>query len=92
MTQVQFAEKLHMTQQMLSRYESGRAQIPNRLIENIANQFEMPVNYFLGISSEDSILGDERILVENYRRLDERLRERVLAFVRVLSDVQGENQ
>jgi transcriptional regulator with XRE-family HTH domain len=91
MTQVQFAEKMHLTQQMLSRYESGQTPIPNELIESIANQFGIPVSYFLGISS-DSIFGDERLLVEYYRKLDDRLKERLLELVRTMSDINGENQ
>jgi transcriptional regulator with XRE-family HTH domain len=87
MTQMQFAEKLHLTQQMLSRYESGQTSIPYELIESIANRFGIPVNYFLGISSDD-ITGDERLLVEYYRKLDERLKESLLELMRAMSDVK----
>jgi transcriptional regulator with XRE-family HTH domain len=88
LTQVKFAEKMHMTQQMLSRYESGQTPVPNELIESIAKTFGIPLSYFLGISDDD-ILGDERLLVEYYRKLDERLKERLLDLVRIMSDINS---
>ena len=85
MTQVKFSEKMHMTQQTLSRYESGKTPIPNEVIENIAKEFSVPLGYFFGISTDD-ITEDEWLLIEYYRKVDGRLKKSVFALVQTIAD------
>ncbi|MBO5483997.1 MAG: helix-turn-helix transcriptional regulator [Lachnospiraceae bacterium] len=85
MTQVKFSEKMHMTQQTLSRYESGKTSIPNDIIENIAQEFSVPLSYVFGISTDD-ITEDEWLLIEYYRKVDGRLKKRVFALVQAIAD------
>lgn len=92
MTQVKFSEKLHMTQQTLSRYETGRNPVPNDILENIAREFGIPISYFFGINTDD-YSEEEVCLVEYYRKVDERLKERILDLVRIMAeDFDGENK
>lgn len=85
MTQVKFSEKMHMTQQTLSRYESGKTPIPNEVIENIAQEFSVPLSYFFGISTDD-ITEDEWLLLEYYRKVDGRLKKSVFTLVQTIAD------
>ena len=85
MTQVKFSERIHMTQQTLSRYETGKNPVPNDVLQNIAREFGVPVSYFLGISTED-YTEDELCLLEYYRRVDNRLKERMLDLVRIMAE------
>ncbi|MDE6851270.1 MAG: helix-turn-helix domain-containing protein [Lachnospiraceae bacterium] len=84
MTQVKFSERMHMTQQTLSRYETGRNPVPTDVLENIAREFSIPFSFFLGINTED-FSEDELCLVEYYRNVDERLKERILDLVRIMA-------
>ncbi len=85
MTQVKFSEKMHMTQQTLSRYESGKTPIPNEVIENIAKEFSVPLSYFFGITTND-VTEDEWLLIEYYRKVDGRLKKNVFALVQTIAD------
>ena len=84
MTQVKFSERMHMTQQTLSRYETGRNPVPNDVVENIAREFSIPYSFFYGINTDD-FTEDEICLVEYYRKVDERLKEKILDLVRVMA-------
>ena len=85
MTQKKFAEKMHMTQQTLSRYENGTTPIPYTELANISVQFSVPVGYFFGLDTE-GVSGEELILVEYYRKIDERLKRRALELMKTLSE------
>ena len=85
MTQVKFSEKMHKTQQTLSRYESGKTPIPNEVIENIAKEFSVPLSYFFGITTND-VTEDEWLLIEYYRKVDGRLKKNVFALVQTIAD------
>ena len=78
MTQKKFAEKMHMTQQTLSRYENGTTPIPYTELANISG-------YFFGLDTE-GVSGEELILVEYYRKIDERLKRRALELMKTLSE------
>lgn len=85
MTQVKFSERMHMTQQTLSRYETGKNPVPNDVLENIAREFSIPFSYFFGISTDD-YTEDEVCLLQYYRKVDERLKERILDLVRIMAE------
>lgn len=84
LTQDRFAEKFHVTQQTLSRYESGKISVPNDTLEDIAKETGISVGYFLGVDSVD-FSDDELLLVEFYRRSDDRLRRKILEVVRIMT-------
>ena len=84
LTQDRFAEKFHVTQQPLSRYESGKIAVPNDTLEDIAKETGISVGYFLGVDSV-RFSDDELLLVEFYRRSDDRLRKKILDFVRIMT-------
>lgn len=89
LTQDRFAEKFHVTQQTLSRYESGKIAVPNDTLEDIAKETGISVGYFLGVDSVD-FSDDELLLVEFYRRSDDGLRRKILEVVRIMtSDISG---
>ncbi len=85
MTQSKFAERLHMTQQTLSRYENGKTTIPYEALANIAVEFKVPVNYFLGIDT-DNISSKELLLIEYYRKIDGNIQDRVFMLVKELCE------
>ncbi len=85
MTQIVFARKVHLTQQTLSRYENGKTPIPNEVIENIANEFNVPVNYFLGITI-DGMTEDENRLINYYREIHPRVRESVFKIIKLMAE------
>lgn len=85
MTQVKFCERMHMTRQTLSRYETGGNPVPNDVLDNIAREFNIPVSYFWGIST-DNYTEDEVCLLQYYRKVDDRLKERILDLVRIMAE------
>lgn len=85
MTQKRFAEKMHMTQQTLSRYENGTTQIPYTELANISIEFSIPVEYFFGLDI-DGVSGEELILVEYYRKINGRLRHKIFDLMKTLSE------
>jgi transcriptional regulator with XRE-family HTH domain len=50
MTQVQFAETLELTQQMVASYEVGRRRVPVSLLPSIAAALAVPVEKLIGQS------------------------------------------
>lgn len=85
MFQQEFSERTHITQSALSRYENGVTPIPYEVIENISKEFKLPVSYLLGIKQE-SMEEDELLLVAFYRKVDNRLKGKVLDFVKTISE------
>lgn len=85
MTQIGFSHRMHITQQMLSRYENGKSNIPNDIIETISKEFHVPLSYFFGIDTEN-ISEDEWILIEYYRRVNKRLKKKALELMQVMAD------
>lgn len=91
MTQVKFSEKLHITQQTLSRYENGSNPMPNELLENIAKEFSIPISYFLGINTDD-FAEDEICLIEYYRQVDARIKKKIFNLVKIMAEDYVEGQ
>ena len=89
MTQVKFSEKLHITQQTLSRYENGNNPMPNELLENISKEFSIPISYFLGINTED-FAEDEICLIEYYRQVDVRIKKKIFDLIKTMAESPAE--
>lgn len=73
MTQEQFAEVLGISQQILSRYETGQTVLPYEDLKKIVTEFEVSVEYILGMDSRD-FTDRERRLVDYYRKINDRLK------------------
>lgn len=54
MTQVQLAERLDITQQMVASYEVGRRRIPVSMLLPLATALSVPVEILLGVDSPKS--------------------------------------
>lgn len=54
MTQVQLAERLDITQQMVASYEVGRRRIPVSMLLPLAKALSVPVEIVLGVDSTKS--------------------------------------
>lgn len=90
-TQERFAREFHMTQQTLSRYETGRVSIPNDALQSIAEGMGVSMGYFLGIDSV-GLSEDEKGLLELYRGTDKRMRKYVYEIVKIMSvNFQGKD-
>lgn len=84
LTQTQFASRLHMAQQTLSRYENGKS-VPHEIIEDIAQEFDISLNYFFGIDIMD-FSEDELLLIELYRKTDQKIRKKMFDLIKVMTD------
>lgn len=91
LTQNKFSARLHMTQQTLSRYENGKNTVPYDILEQIAQEFNISLNYFLGVDSK-GFSDDELLLLEFYRQSNEKIRKRIFELVKALSDEFGEKE
>ncbi len=91
MTQKQFARKLNLTQQTLSRYESGTTHIPYSELISIVNYFKVPIEYFFGLEVQ-SVTSDELRLVAYYRSLSSVLQPRALELMKTLSECFSEDK
>ena len=91
MTQEKFSTRFHLTQQTLSRYESGKTPIPHELLENIAEEFSIPLSYFFGIKTED-FSEEEWLLIEYYRKVDSRIKKKVFNLVKAIADNYAEDE
>ncbi len=86
LTQMKFAARIHVAQQTLSRYENGITTIPNELLEHIAEELDISLTYFLGVSSAE-YTDEERLLIELYRKADERIKRYIFELVKLLMTV-----
>ena len=80
-TQKEVAEKLGVTSQCLGYYENGKSHPSPEMLMKIADYFLVSVDYLIGRSDdlgiisfraeEETLTGDERKILHNYRKLDE---------------------
>lgn len=83
LTQNQFAVKIHVAQQTLSRYENGINTVPNEILEHISKELDISLTYFLGVSSEE-FSDEERLLIEFYRKADKKIKKYIFELVKLL--------
>ncbi len=83
LTQNQFAAKIHVLQQTLSRYENGINAVPNNTLEHIAKELNISLTYFLGVSS-DEYSDEEILLIDLYRKADDRIKKYIFELVKLL--------
>lgn len=83
LTQNQFAAKIHVSQQTLSRYENGINAVPNNTLEHIAKVLDISLTYFLGVGSEE-YSDEERLLIELYRKANDKNKKYIFELVKLL--------
>ena len=78
-TQAEIAKMLRITPQAYSLYETNKNNINNETLCMLADIFDVSTDYLLGRQeSIPSFLNDdERNVVEQYRKLDDRSKERI---------------
>ncbi|MBQ6066899.1 MAG: helix-turn-helix transcriptional regulator [Clostridia bacterium] len=78
-TQAEVAEKLKITPQAYSLYETSKNNINNEMLCMLADIFEVSTDYLLGRQNErPSFLSEEeRSIINQYRALDERGKENI---------------
>lgn len=89
-TQAELAEYLETTAQYYGKYEKGEREIPFFRAIQLANYYNVSLDYIAGRSSCKTVaLGtlseDERILLEHYRALSERNKGKAELFMEQLS-------
>lgn len=96
LTQKQLAEKLYMHVTQYRRYESGERALSLDLAAQLARFYNVSLDYLAGLQSynaklrEDGLTVEEKHLLTNYRRLNEKNRERVDERLQTLLSLQNE--
>lgn len=83
LTQNQFAAKIHVSQQTLSRYENGINAVPNNTLEHIAKELDISLTYFMGVSSVE-FSDEEILLIELYRKANDKIKRYIVELVKLL--------
>lgn len=73
MTQKTFASVLNVSQQTLSRYESGKTIIPYEDLRKVVTVFGVSVEYILELENRE-MTSEEIRLVDYYRRIDDKMK------------------
>jgi len=90
LTQAEVANRLHISREAYSRYESGEREMTYDTLIYLAELFSVSVDYILGCGDHNSmVLNDGEIpMIYKYRELDERGKSTIqamMAFEHLLS-------
>ena len=85
LTQSKLASKLNISQQTLSRYESGVSQVSYEQLSRLVEYFKMPIGYFFGLELQE-YSEDEMRLIAYYRSLNSSMQCKALSIVKLLSE------
>lgn len=90
MTQAELALQIGISQQEVSRYESGEVRAPISYLTDLANVCEVSVDYILGRGAAKSDLSkDEAHIVEMYSALNDDNKIRAQERISALLDMQN---
>jgi len=81
MTQDEVASHLKIARVTYSRYESGEHEMTYESLVLLANLFSVSIDLLLGQKSTEILSKSEITMVENFRKLDERGKQSVLAVI-----------
>lgn len=84
LTQKQVADILFMQLTQYRRYESGERELPLDLAITLSEFYNVPIDYIAGISdkitiSAESLTADEKLLLDNYRKLSEKEKKKLVS-------------
>lgn len=85
MTQTQFASALNISQQTLSRYETGQIIIPYEELENVIEKFGVSIEYILELDS-DEVTSEEKRIIDYYRNTHDSLKPHVKAMMQKIME------
>ena len=88
MTQAELAKQIGITQQEISRYESGEIKAPINYIIVLANACNVSVDYILGRDFVFEKTDDLKLLKMLYGQLDDENKLRIIERIRTLIDLQ----
>ena len=90
MSQQKLAIELNITQAAVSKYELGLSEPDVAMLKNIANYFQVSVDYIIGMSDSPAQIttadmpAEEIKVVRDYRRLNSVQKEKALAYIQGL--------
>ena len=87
---VDLSRLLGITPKAVSSWENGRAKPDADTINRLCRLLELPVTELFSLSGEEAFRGDERELLDAYRRLDEGGRSMALASVTAMAEEREE--
>lgn len=90
MTQSEFAKLIGITQQEVSRYESGEIKAPINYIIDLANACHVSVDYILGRDLSIDRTDDSKYIVSLYSQLTDDNKMRIVERIKTLIDLQNE--
>lgn len=84
LTQKQVADILFMQLTQYRRYESGERELPLDLAITLSEFYNVPIDYIAGVSdkitiSAESLTADEKLLLDNYRKLSETEKKKLVS-------------
>ncbi|MBQ9384959.1 MAG: helix-turn-helix transcriptional regulator [Ruminiclostridium sp.] len=92
LTQKQAAERLYMHLTQYRRYESGESEIPMNIAVNIADMYNVSLDYIAGICenkrglTESTLDAEETKLIKGFRQLSASDRGRILERLEMLTE------
>lgn len=85
MTQKDFASKLNISQQTLSRYENGKNIIPYEELISIITKFDISMEYMFEIECH-GITSEERRIIDYFRNINDSLKPNVKALLQKMME------
>lgn len=91
MTQKELAAQIGISQQEISRYESGEVKAPINYIIDLAECCHVSVDYILGKTEAPPLNKDTAELINNYSELNKENRIRIKERIDTLLELQKKN-
>ena len=94
-TQQEIAAHLNISQVQYHRYESGKREIPYHMVIELADLYNVSVDYISGRTDEKSVkrtmslTEDEALIIHRYRALGEKPKGMLLERLEILYSQQG---
>lgn len=91
LSQTKVAKALKMTQRMYSTYETGDRKPTIDTLMDIANYFNVTLDYLTGNETKrlEPLTEEERKMLKNYRELNTTYQNNVVERIKTLIEIQG---
>ena len=90
MTQIRLSIELEVSQETISAYEKGKYHPSFQTLVKLSEIFGTSIDYIMGLSDQINagvaVSKQEDMILSYLRRLDERQKERVLAYIQGISE------